>query len=68
MTEDSMIERVTELESHVVRNERTLEELSEVVRRNGDELVTLKAEIAVLGREILQLTEGEREPHMKPGA
>lgn len=68
MSEDSLIERVTELESHVVRNERTIEELSEVVRRNGDALATIKAEIAVLGREILQLTEGEREPQMKPGA
>jgi uncharacterized coiled-coil protein SlyX len=68
MNDNSLNERVTELENHVVRNERTLEELSEVVRRNGDELATLKAEIAVLGREILQLTEGEREPHIKPGA
>jgi uncharacterized coiled-coil protein SlyX len=68
MNDNSLNERVTELENHVVRNERILEELSEVVRRNGDELATLKAEIAVLGREILQLTEGEREPHMKPGA
>jgi uncharacterized coiled-coil protein SlyX len=68
MSDNSLIERVTELESHVVRNERTIEELSEVVRRNGDELATLKAEIAVLGREILQLTDGERAPHMKSGA
>ena len=68
MNQEALDSRMTALESQVAQNERTIEELNEVVRRNGEEIDQLKAEIAVLGRQLLQLTEGEAEPHISgPG-
>lgn len=65
MTEDSTERRLVELESSVARLEETLDELSDVVRRQGDEIDSLHAAVKLLGRERLAETEGEAEPHIR---
>lgn len=52
-----------ELEAQVAYNEKMLNDLSDVVTAQGQEIDRLKAEIDVLGRQILQLTEGEAGSH-----
>ena len=52
-----------ELEAQIAYNEKMLNELSDVVTAQGQEIDRLKAEIDVLGRQVLQLTEGEAGSH-----
>jgi len=65
MSETSMDARMVELESQVALNQKTIEELNDEVVRQGAEIDKLKAEVEVLGRQILRDTEGESEPHVK---
>ncbi len=58
-------QRLVELESQVAQNQATIDELNDQVRKLWDELEMVKAEVKVLGREILAETEGEATPHMK---
>jgi len=51
------------LEADVAFNEKTLSDLSEMVVAQGREIEKLRAEIQVLGRQILQITEGEAGSH-----
>ena len=67
MTSDTTEARLVELESLVAQHQKTIEELNEVVVRQGQELDRLKGEIEVLGREILRETEGEAGPRIKAG-
>jgi len=64
----SLEARLVELESQVAQNQKTIEELNEVVCRQEADLKRLQAEMGVLGREILRETEGEAEPHIKSHA
>lgn len=52
-----------ELEAQIAYNEKMLNDLSDVVTAQGQEIDRLKAEIDVLGRQILQITEGEAGSH-----
>lgn len=52
-----------DLEAHVAYNEKMINDLSEMVVSQGREIDRLKAEIEVLGRQILQLSEGEAGTH-----
>jgi uncharacterized coiled-coil protein SlyX len=52
-----------ELEAQIAYNEKMLNDLSDVVSAQGQEIDRLKAEIDVLGRQMLQLTEGEAGSH-----
>lgn len=67
MTNDATEARLVELESLVAQHQKTIEELNDVVVRQGQQLDRLKGEIEVLGREILRETEGEAGPHIKAG-
>ena len=67
MTKDATETRLVALESQVAQNQKTIEELNEVVVRQGKEIDRLKGEIEVLGREILIETEGEAGSHIKAG-
>ena len=58
-------QRLVELESQVAQNQATIDELNDQVRKLWDELEMVKAEVKVLGREILAETEGEATPHLK---
>ncbi|GAB4355849.1 MAG: hypothetical protein Kow00114_06460 [Kiloniellaceae bacterium] len=51
------------IEADVAYNEKMLNDLSEMVVAQGREIDKLKAEIEVLGRQILQITEGEAGSH-----
>lgn len=51
------------LEAQIAYNEKILGELSNVVAAQGREIDKLKAEIEVLGREVLQITQGEIGSH-----
>jgi len=51
------------IEADVAYSEKALNDLSEMVIAQGREIDKLKAEIAVLGRQILELTEGEADSH-----
>ena len=61
-------QRFVELEMQVAQNQETIDELNGMVRRLWDGLETLRAEVKVLGHEILVEAEGETEPRGKPGA
>jgi uncharacterized coiled-coil protein SlyX len=60
---DSDSKVLEELEAHVAYNEKMLTDLNEIVTAQGREIDKLKAEIDVLGRQILQITEGEAGSH-----
>ena len=64
MPNDTSDQRLVALESVVARLEETLDELSDVVRRQGEEIDSLHAAVKVIGRERLAETEGEAEPHI----
>ena len=51
------------LQAQVAYNEKMINDLSEMVTAQGREIDKLKAEIEVLGREMLQITEGEAGSH-----
>ena len=57
------INTVEDLEAHVAYNEKMINDLSEVVVAQGREIDRLRAEIEVLGRQLLQITEGEAGSH-----
>lgn len=52
-----------DLQAHVAYNEKMITDLSEVVVAQGREIEKLRAEIEVLGRQVLQITEGEAGSH-----
>ncbi len=54
---------LTQLQAQIAYSERTLGDLSKIVADQAAEIDKLKAEMAVLGRQILQLTEGEVGSH-----
>jgi len=51
------------LESQIAYNEKMLNDLNEIVAAQADEIDKLKAEIKILGRQVLQITEGEVGSH-----
>lgn len=54
---------LTQLQAQIAYNERALGDLSKIVADQAEEIDKLKAEMEVLGRQILQLTEGEVGSH-----
>ena len=52
-----------DLEAQIAYTEKMLNDLSDVVTAQGQEIDRLKAEIDILGRQILQITEGEAGSH-----
>ncbi len=54
---------IEDLEAQVAYNEKMLNDLSDIVTTQGREIDKLKAEIDVLGRQVLQITEGEVGSH-----
>lgn len=61
MTEAGLENRLDAVERAVAETERAIEDLSEIVRRQHGEIDTLKAEVKVLGRQLLEITEGEQK-------
>jgi uncharacterized coiled-coil protein SlyX len=57
------IDSVEDLQAHVAYNEKMINDLSEVVVAQGRELDRLRAEIEVLGRQLLEITEGDAGSH-----
>jgi uncharacterized coiled-coil protein SlyX len=51
------------LEAQVAYNEKMLSDLNDLMTAQGREIDQLKAEIEVLGRQVLQITEGEVGSH-----
>ena len=56
-------EVLEKLEAQISYNEKLLNELNEIVAAQAREIETLKAEIEVIGRQVLQITEGEVGSH-----
>ncbi|NIA71448.1 SlyX family protein [Pelagibius litoralis] len=54
---------LTEVQAQIAYNERMLSDLSQVVADQGKAIEKMKAEIEVLGRQVLQITEGEVGSH-----
>jgi len=52
-----------DLQALVAYNEKMITDLSEMVVAQGREIERLRAEMAVLGRQVLQITEGEAGSH-----
>jgi uncharacterized coiled-coil protein SlyX len=61
MADKAVDARLSELESHVAESEKTIDELNAVVQEQWKAIELLKAEVEVLGRQILQMTEGTAE-------
>lgn len=54
---------IENLEAQIAYNEKMLNDLNEIVTAQGREIDKLKGEIEVLGRQVLQITEGEVGSH-----
>ncbi|HIP79873.1 MAG TPA: hypothetical protein EYH07_15595 [Kiloniellaceae bacterium] len=54
---------LSDLEAQVAYNERMLSDLSKIVAEQRREIDKLKAELEVIGREVLKITEGEAGSH-----
>jgi uncharacterized coiled-coil protein SlyX len=65
MDQHSIEQRLSELESQVAYNQKTIDDLNDVVCRLEPELKRAHSELEVLSHEILRLTEGGAEPAMK---
>lgn len=52
-----------DLQALVAYNEKMITDLSEMVVTQGREIERLRAEMEVLGRQVLQITEGEAGSH-----
>jgi uncharacterized coiled-coil protein SlyX len=52
-----------DLQALIAYNEKMITDLSEMVVAQGREIERMKAEIEVLGRQVLQITEGEAGSH-----
>ncbi len=59
-TEAKVLEK---LEAQIAYNEKMLSDLNDIVAAQAAEIDELKAEIKVLGRQVLQITEGEVGSH-----
>ena len=59
----SKSKNIEDLEAQVAYNEKMLNDLSDIVTAQGREIDKLKAEVDVLGRQVLQITEGEVGSH-----
>lgn len=68
MEQTAIEARLSELESQVAYNQKTIDDLNEVVCRMEPELKRAQAELEVLSHEILRLTEGGTEPQPKSGS
>lgn len=51
------------LEAQVAYNEKMLNDLNDLVTSQGRAIDLLKAEVELLGRQVLQITEGEAGSH-----
>jgi uncharacterized coiled-coil protein SlyX len=51
------------LEAQVAYNEKMINDLNDIVASQAREIVLLKAEMEVVGRQVLQITEGEVGSH-----
>ena len=67
MANEATEARLVTLETQVAQNQKTIEELNEVVVRQGRQIDRLQGEIEVFGREILLQTEGEAGTRIKTG-
>lgn len=63
MMNDNERSTLDKLEAQVAYNEKMLNDLNELVTAQAREIEQLKAAIEVLGRQILQITEGEVGSH-----
>lgn len=48
-----------DLQALIAYNEKTLADLSDMVVAQGREIEKLRAEVELLGRQVLQISEGE---------
>jgi uncharacterized coiled-coil protein SlyX len=63
MMNDNERSTLDKLEAQVAYNEKMLNDLNDLVTAQAREIEQLKAGIEVLGRQILQITEGEVGSH-----
>lgn len=50
--------RLAELETQITYNEETIADLNKVVTKQAGDIEKLQKEVEILGRQILELTEG----------
>lgn len=50
--------RLAKLETQITYNEETIADLNKVVTKQAGDIVKLQKEVEILGRQILELTEG----------
>jgi uncharacterized coiled-coil protein SlyX len=62
MAKDIENRRATELETEIAYEQKTIGELNKIVREHSEAIEELKAEVQLLGRQILSLTENEAGP------
>lgn len=60
---DSDGNTLEDLQALVAYNEKMITDLSEIVVAQGREIERMKAELEILGRQVLQITEGEVGSH-----
>lgn len=60
---DSDGNALEDLQALVAYNEKMITDLSEIVVAQGREIERMKAELEILGRQVLQITEGEVGSH-----
>ena len=68
MMETGLDARLIALEVMLAENQRTIDDLSEVVIRQGEQLDSLKAQVEHLGQAIMRAAESQAEPRSDSGS
>ncbi len=61
MTETTVNQRLVDLERQVAENQKTVDELNDLATRLWQEVDLLKADLKIIGRQVLDMTEGQAE-------
>ena len=61
MSDTAVNDRLVDLERQVAETQKTVDELNDLATRLWQEVDLLKADLKIIGRQVLDLTEGQAE-------
>ena len=61
MSDSTVNDRLVDLERQMAETQKTVDELNDLATRLWQEVDLLKADLKIIGRQVLDLTEGQAE-------